>query len=107
MFQPASGTLRVGTTEAPFAVADLPEGEDVELTILIDRYLVEVFANDRIAMVAAHLEGTDLRGVDAFSWGAPTTFEKIEIWRMKSTTSGYDEAYQNRIWEPETNTISE
>lgn len=106
-FQPASGTLRVGTTEAPFAVAELPEGEDVELTILIDRYLVEVFANDRIAMVAAHLEGTDLRGVDAFSWGAPTTFEKIEIWRMKSTTSGYDEAYQNRIWEPETNTISE
>jgi sucrose-6-phosphate hydrolase SacC (GH32 family) len=39
--------LRVGTAESPFAVADSPEGENVELRIFIDKYLVEVFANDR------------------------------------------------------------
>ena len=35
MLRPETGTLRVGTTEAPFAVADLPEDEDVELRIFI------------------------------------------------------------------------
>jgi beta-fructofuranosidase len=36
LFRPENGTLRVGTTEAPFSIADLPKGEDVELRILID-----------------------------------------------------------------------
>jgi sucrose-6-phosphate hydrolase SacC (GH32 family) len=45
LFRPENSTLRVGTTEAPFSIADLPKGEDVELRIFIDKYLVEVFAN--------------------------------------------------------------
>ena len=43
-----SGTLRLGTTEAPFSIANLPAGEDVVLRIFIDKYLVEVFANDHV-----------------------------------------------------------
>ncbi|MEM9281701.1 MAG: glycoside hydrolase family 32 protein [Verrucomicrobiota bacterium] len=98
--QPSHGTLRLGNKKVPFAVADLPKGEDVELRIFIDGYLVEVFANDLVSPVIAQVEGRQFRGIDAFSWGAPTTFEKIEIWRMKSTTDGFDEACESRIWEP-------
>ena len=101
-FQPNNGTLRVGETEAPFKVADLPVGEDVELRIFIDNYLVEVFAAGRQAMVAADLDWQDASGFDAYAWGAPTTIKKVEIWKVKPTNQGYLEARGNRIWEPDT-----
>ena len=59
LIRPETGTLCVGETEAPFSVADLPEGEDVELRIFVDRYLVEVFANGRQAALTAHLAYRD------------------------------------------------
>ena len=39
LIRPESGTICLGETEVPFAVADLPEGEDVELRIFVDKYL--------------------------------------------------------------------
>jgi len=101
-FQPNNGTLRVGGTEAPFAVADLPAGEDVELRIFIDKYLVEVFVNGRQAMVAADMGWQAASGFDAYAWGAPTVIRKAEIWRVKPTNQGYLEARKNRIWETDT-----
>lgn len=101
MIQPASRTMRIGTTEIPFAVANLPDDEDLELRIFIDKYLVEVFATNRQAHVAAHLDGRNVRGVEAYAWGAPVTFKKIELWKMKTTNQGYHKARQNRIWEPD------
>ena len=101
-FQPNNGTLRVGGTEAPFEVANLPVDEDVELRIFIDKYLVEVFVNGRQAMVAADMDWQEASGFDAYSWGDPTTIKKIEIWKIKPTNQGYLEARQNRIWEPDT-----
>ena len=59
ILRPETGTIRVGTTEAPFAVADLPAGEDVELRIFVDKYLVEVFANGRQALAAWQRETGD------------------------------------------------
>ena len=47
---PESKTLRVGNAHAPF---ELKDGEDLTLRIFIDKNLVEVFANDRQAAVAA------------------------------------------------------
>ena len=47
---PESKTLRVGKVNAPF---ELKEGEDLTLRVFIDKNLVEVFANDRQAAVAA------------------------------------------------------
>ncbi|MFV1980398.1 MAG: hypothetical protein ACC655_04525 [Rhodothermia bacterium] len=38
----------------------------------------------------------------AYSWGAPTTIKKIEIWNMKPTNQGYLEARKNPVWEPNT-----
>jgi hypothetical protein len=92
----------MGGTEAPFAVADLPGGEDVELRIFIDKYLVELFVNDRQAAVGVHMDYDAAGGLDAYTFGAPTTIEKVEIWRLHPTNQGYYEARQNRIWEPET-----
>lgn len=102
VLRPETGTLRVGTTEAPFAVADLPAGEDVELRVFVDKYLVEVFANGRQAVVAAHRENLGQRGVDAFSVGAPTTLASVEVWGLRPTNAGFFEAQKNRVWEPDT-----
>jgi sucrose-6-phosphate hydrolase SacC (GH32 family) len=101
-FQPNNGTFRVGETEAPFAVTDLPAGEDVELRIFIDKYLVEVFAGGRQAMVAANMDWQAASGFDAYTWGAPTTIKKVEIWKMKPTNQGYLDARASRIWKPST-----
>ncbi len=102
MFRPETGALRVGSIEAPFAVADLPAGEDVELRIFVDKYLVEVFANDRQALLTSHADYRGKRDLTAFTVGAPTTIKKLDIWRLKPTNQGFLEAQKNRIWEPDT-----
>jgi beta-fructofuranosidase len=101
LLRPETGTLRVGTTEAPFAVADLPEGEDVELRIFIDKYLVEVFANSRQAVLAAHMAYAGKTGLDAFTVGATTTLKSLEIWKLKPTNQGFVDAQRDRVWEPD------
>lgn len=101
MLRPEMGTLRVGTTEAPFAVAELPDGEDVELRIFVDKYLVEVFANSRQAVLAAHVDYAGKTGLDAFTIGATTELRSLEIWKLKPTNQGFVEAQSNRIWEPD------
>ena len=102
LFRPETGTLRVGTTEAPFSIADLPKDEDVELRVFIDKYVVEVFANNRLAMIASHADYRDRLALGAFTVGAPTTLKKIEIWKLKPTNQGFLEARRNRVWEPDT-----
>lgn len=100
LFRPETHALRVGATEAPFSVADLPAGEDVELRIFVDRYLVEVFVNNRQAMLAAYADYDGRADLVAFSVGAPTTLKKVELWKVKPTNQGFLEAQTNRVWEP-------
>jgi beta-fructofuranosidase len=102
LVRPETGTLRMGDTEAPFFVADLPPGEDIELRIFIDKYLVELFANDRQALVAAHMDYLGADGLEAYTFGAPITIRKVEIWKMNPTDTGYREARRHRIWLPAT-----
>jgi hypothetical protein len=102
MLRPETGTLRLGTTDAPFAVADLPQNEDVELRIFVDKYLVEVFANSRQAMLAAHMDYAGKRGLHAFTVGAPTAIKSLEIWKLKPTNQGFFDARENPVWEPRT-----
>ena len=103
VFRPETGTLRVGTTEAPFAVADLPDDEDVELRIFIDKYLVEVFVNDRQALLGVHLDCTGNQGLDAFTVGTKTTITQLDIWHLNPTNQGFLDAQKNRVWEPNEN----
>ena len=102
LFRPENSTLRLGAAEAPFSVAGLPKGEDVELRIFIDKYLVEVFANSRQAMVASHADPRGKPDFSAFSVGAPTRLKKVELWKLKPTNQGFLDAQKNRVWEPET-----
>ncbi len=102
LFRPETGALRVGTAEAPFAVADLPEGEDVDLRIYVDKYLVEVFVNDRQALVASYADHQGRRDVAAFTVGEALTLKRVEVWRLKPTDGGFREAQNVRCWEPDT-----
>jgi len=99
ILRPETGALRVGSVEAPFAVKDLPPREDVELRVFVDRYLVEVFANDRQAVLFAWPEAKS-RAVHGFSIGAPTTIRSLDIWKIRPTNQGYLEAKENRVWAP-------
>jgi beta-fructofuranosidase len=76
-----SKTLRVGKVNAPFA---LKEGEDLCLRVFIDKNLVEVFANDRQAAVAAQKYEPGNLGVSLFSKGGDTAVKEVKSWRMRS-----------------------
>jgi beta-fructofuranosidase len=99
--QPDTRTIRLGTVEAPFAVADLPEGEDIELRIFIDKYLVEVFVCDRQALVCTHANYQSANGLLAYAYGGETTIRTIEIWKLKATNEGFFKAQLEPIWEPD------
>jgi sucrose-6-phosphate hydrolase SacC (GH32 family) len=101
LLRPDTRTLRVGTTDAPFSVADLPAGEDLEMRIFIDKYLVEVFVNDRQAVVAAHLDYAGKQGLDVITVAVPTTIESVEVWNLKPTNQGFLDAQTNQVWEPQ------
>ena len=101
LIHPEYSTLRIGTTEAPFAVTDLAEGEDLEMRIFIDKYLVEVFVNDRQAALTGHMQYETGRSLNLYSYGASTTLRQVEIWKMKLTNQGFREALKSRVWEPD------
>lgn len=103
LFRPETGALRVGSTEAPFSVADLPAGEDVELRIFVDKYLVEVFVNDRQAMVASYADYRGKFDLEAFTVRTPITIKSLEIWKLKPTNEGFLEAQKKHVWEPQEN----
>lgn len=100
LLHPETGMLRVGTTEAPFAVADLPPDEEVELRIFVDKYLVEVFVNNRQAIVTACMDYQRAKGLTLYTYGGPTTLKTVEIRRLKATNEGFFAARESRIWEP-------
>lgn len=104
LIRPESGTMCVGETEAPFTVAGLPEGEDVELRIFIDKYLVEVFANGRQAALTVCMDYLRGNWLKTYCFrgrhDGPMNIRKVEIWRIKPTNQGFFEARENRIWAP-------
>ena len=107
LIRPEAGTICIGETEAPFAVSDLPEGEDIELRIFIDKYLVEVFVNGRQAALNAYLGyrdgGNTLRAYHFRGRQSdPMNICKVEIWKLRSTNQGFFKARQSRNWDPNT-----
>jgi sucrose-6-phosphate hydrolase SacC (GH32 family) len=102
LLRPETGSIRVGDAEAPFAVSDLDPNEDVELRIFVDKYLVEVFVNDRQSLVASYFGDRSQTGVDAFTVGGTTILKSVESWSLRSTQQGFAEAMQSQIWQPQT-----
>ena len=78
---PESKTLSVGNVHAPF---ELKTGEDLTLRIFIDKNLVEVFANDRQAAVAARQYVPENLGISLFSIGGDVRVTAVTGWKMKS-----------------------
>ena len=77
-------TLRVGTTEPPFA---LSPGEDLKLRVFIDKNLVEVFANDRQAAVFAVKTPRAEPRVSLHAQGGDAAVRSIKAWRLQSIYS--------------------
>ncbi len=108
VIRPETGTICAGATEAPFAVADLPAGEDLELRIFVDKYLVEVFVNGRQALLtvfAAYRDGGNELRAYLFPRRPrtpPLTLRSVEVWRLRPTNQGFFAARDSRIWEPDT-----
>jgi len=73
-------TLRAGEVEAPFEVKP---NEDLTLRVFVDKNLVEVFANDRQAVVVAHAPRRPNPNVRLFAKGRDAT-ARVKGWRMKS-----------------------
>lgn len=100
IFRPESGTIRVGAVDAPFKIADLGPDEDLELRIFVDRYVVEVFVNDRQGLVAVQESRPRPARLDGFTTGAKTDLKSIEVWKLKPTNEGYLKAKEAKNWEP-------
>jgi beta-fructofuranosidase len=75
---PAAGVLSLGTVRAPF---DLKPDEQLKLRIFLDKNVVEVFANDRQALVVSHAYDADHLHVHA---SGDAVASEILAWKMKS-----------------------
>jgi beta-fructofuranosidase len=73
----------------------------VEIRIFIDKYLVEVFVNDRQAVVGTYLDYKEYKGLYGYTYGVSTILKAVKIWKIRPTNQGYFEAIKNRIWEPD------
>jgi len=77
-----NGTLSLGESRAPFALKD---GEPLELRVFLDKNVIEVFANDRQAIVASHPMTLDHGHVRAIVRGGDAVIRELRSWRMRST----------------------
>lgn len=105
LIRPEDCVISIGETEAPFTIADLPPGEDVDLRIFVDKYLVEVFVNGRQALLHAYMDYKDAgKGLRAYLFrrkGTPMKIGNIMVWKLRPTNQGFLEARDNRIWAPD------
>ena len=74
-------TLAIGKIEAPFEVK---QGEALNLRIFLDKGMVEVFANDRQAVVYMQQHKQEDVGVSLFSKGGDIEVKQVKGWKMKS-----------------------
>ena len=74
-------TIWAGQAEAPF---ELKEGEDLALRIFIDKNLVEVFVNDRQALVYAVPTWRPDPNVRIVAKGGNAVVRSLKTWRMRS-----------------------
>lgn len=100
VFRPETGTIRLGSAEAPLAMTQLDADEDVEIRIFIDAFVVEVFVNNRQTMVAEYPAYAGQTALYGITIGAPTTLTSLEVWQMTSTTAGFADAQQTPLWQP-------
>lgn len=80
---PGGKRLQVGSAVAPLELGD---AEDIQLRIFIDRSVIEVFANDRQAVVWQHPYKPGELGVCLFSEGGVMEVSEVTSWQMKAAS---------------------
>jgi len=83
-----SGLLEVGNEKSPF---ELKDNEALALRVFVDSTLVEVFANDRVVVMAdkPRKAGQKINDrIALFSQGGDLTVDEITVWQMKSVFEG-------------------
>jgi beta-fructofuranosidase len=78
---PAARVLSLGTIRAPF---ELKPGEESRLRVFLDKNMVEVFANDRQAMIFSHPYDAEHLRITLFAKGGDATVAEVTAWKMKS-----------------------
>lgn len=84
-FEPAEKILSMGETKIPLA---LPPGEDLELRVFLDKSIIEVFANDRLAALAPYRYAPGDLGVSLLSEGGSVLARKVDAWKLRSIYAG-------------------
>lgn len=82
--EPETKTVKLGSTTAPL---ELKRGEDIQLRVFVDRSIVEVFANDRQAVVKQHAYEPEDVGVCLFSEGGAMKVREVKGWKMSASNS--------------------
>jgi beta-fructofuranosidase len=95
------GSIFLGELQVPFDVNELANDEDIELCIFVDKYIVEIFINDKQAAVNDYMDYKDFMGFYAFSAGDDMLIKELNIWKVKPTNDGFLKAKKNPIWQPE------
>ncbi|MHC4759199.1 MAG: GH32 C-terminal domain-containing protein, partial [Planctomycetota bacterium] len=72
-------TLTVGKQVAPF---ELKEGEDLTLRVFMDKNLIEVFANDRQAVISYHEYNSKKPYISLFTEDADVSVKEITAWKI-------------------------
>jgi sucrose-6-phosphate hydrolase SacC (GH32 family) len=80
--EPGAKSIKLGSTTAPF---ELKRGEDIQLRIFVDRSIVEVFVNDRQAVVKQHDYAPGDVGVCLFSEGGKMEVRELKAWTMAAS----------------------
>jgi beta-fructofuranosidase len=80
--EPGAKSIKLGSTTAPF---ELKRGEDIQLRIFVDRSIVEVFVNDRQAVVKQHAYAPGDVGVCLFSEGGKMKVRELKAWTMAAS----------------------
>ena len=84
-FEPEAKTLAMGATKIPF---ELPVGEDLELRIFLDKSIVELFVNDRLAALAPVRNAPENQGVSLFSEFDSVAVKEVTGWKLRSIYAG-------------------
>ena len=75
----------LGETTIPFA---LPAAADLEMRVFLDKSIIEVFTNDRLAALAPHRYAPADLGVSLFSEGGSVCVKELKGWKLRSIYAG-------------------
>ncbi|MFN0125569.1 MAG: glycoside hydrolase family 32 protein [Verrucomicrobiales bacterium] len=84
-YEPEAKMLTMGETRIPFS---LPAASDLELRVFLDKSIIEIFVNDRLAALAPHRYASEDLGLSLFSEGGTVRVKEVKGWSLRSIYSG-------------------